>query len=73
VPTTISHVSFHLKPVVALRSALTHLKKNGVAVEDPGDEIGAEAPGSPNVGIWLRDPDGYRLELNVRGGASELA
>jgi catechol 2,3-dioxygenase-like lactoylglutathione lyase family enzyme len=73
VPTTISHVSFHLKSAVALRSALTHLKKNGVAVEDPGDEIGAEAPGSPNVGIWLRDPDGYRLELNVRGGASELA
>jgi catechol 2,3-dioxygenase-like lactoylglutathione lyase family enzyme len=73
VPTTISHVSFHIKSVRALRAALTHLKNNGVAVEDPGDEIGPEAPGSPNVGIWLHDPDGYRLELNVQGGASELA
>jgi catechol 2,3-dioxygenase-like lactoylglutathione lyase family enzyme len=73
VPATMNHVSFHLKSVRALRSALTHLKNNGVAVEDPGDEIGPEAPGSPNVGIWLHDPDGYRLELNVRGGASELS
>jgi catechol 2,3-dioxygenase-like lactoylglutathione lyase family enzyme len=45
VPATIGHVSFHLKSVRALRSALTHLTKNGIAVEDPGEEIGPEAPG----------------------------
>ena len=71
-PETLEHVSFHLRDVKTLRAALAHLKANGVAVEDPGDEIGPEAPGSPNVGIWFRDPDGYRLELSVRGGATDL-
>lgn len=69
-PETIGHVSFHLPNVSALRASLAHLLRNGVLVEDPGDEIGPEAPGSPHVGIWLRDPDGYRLELSVQNGAS---
>ncbi|GAC1405625.1 MAG: hypothetical protein NVSMB64_10630 [Candidatus Velthaea sp.] len=72
-PETIGHVSFHLPTVTALRAALAHLLSNGVSVEDPGDEIGPEAPGSPHVGIWLHDPDGYRLELSVQNGANQLA
>ena len=69
---TLQHVSFHLPDVETLRAALEFLKAKGVAVEDPGDEIGPEAPGSPNVGIWLHDLDGYRLELSVQGGTKEL-
>ena len=65
-PKTIEHVSFHLPNVKRLREALTLLKKHGVAVEDPGDEIGPEAPGSQNMGLWFHDPDGYRWELNVQ-------
>jgi catechol 2,3-dioxygenase-like lactoylglutathione lyase family enzyme len=64
-PRTIDHVSFHLPDMKALQSALEWLKKHGVNVEDPGDEIGPEAPGSPNMGIWFHDPDGYRWELSV--------
>jgi catechol 2,3-dioxygenase-like lactoylglutathione lyase family enzyme len=70
-PETIDHVSFHLPDVATLRAALSFLKERGVSIEDPGDEIGPEAPGSPNVGIWLHDPDGYRIELSVQGGANE--
>jgi catechol 2,3-dioxygenase-like lactoylglutathione lyase family enzyme len=67
-PQTLGHIAFHLPDLPTLEAALAHLKANGVFVEDPGDEIGPEAPRSPNLGIWLRDPDGYRLELNVQGG-----
>ncbi|HEX3671009.1 MAG TPA: VOC family protein [Candidatus Cybelea sp.] len=65
-PKTIQHVSFHLPDMRHLRAALAVLKTHRVAVEDPGDEIGPEAPGSPNMGIWFRDPDGYRWELSVQ-------
>ena len=54
--------------MAALRRALAHLKKHKVKIEDPGDEIGPEAPGSPNMGLWFYDPDGYRWELSVQGG-----
>jgi catechol 2,3-dioxygenase-like lactoylglutathione lyase family enzyme len=64
-PKTIDHVSFHLPSMHALRDALDVLKKHNADVEDPGDEIGPEAPGSPNMGIWFHDPDGYRWELSV--------
>jgi hypothetical protein len=37
-------------------------------IEDPGDEIGPEADGSKNMGIWFYDLDGYRWELSVQGG-----
>jgi len=67
-PKTIGHLSFHLPNMATLRKALAHLKKHKVDVEDPGDEIGPEAPGSPNMGIWFHDPDGYRWELSVQGG-----
>ena len=70
-PDALEHVSFHLPDVATLRAALAYLKANGVSLEDPGDEIGPEAPGSPNLGLWLHDLDGYRLELNVQGDAKE--
>jgi catechol-2,3-dioxygenase len=67
-PRTLGHMSFHLPNMAALKKALAHLRKHKVDLEDPGDEIGPEAPGSPNKGIWLHDLDGYRWELNVPGG-----
>ena len=67
-PKTIGHMSFHLPNMTALRKALAHLKKHKVKLEDPGDEIGPEAPGSPHMGLWFSDLDGYRWELNVPGG-----
>jgi catechol 2,3-dioxygenase-like lactoylglutathione lyase family enzyme len=70
-PDTIDHVSFNLDNMSALREALETLKKNGVDIEDPGDEIGPVAPGSPDMGLWFHDPDGYRWELSVQSGARE--
>jgi len=56
-----------LPSMAALRKALAHLRKLKVDLEDPGDEIGPEAPGSPHKGIWFHDLDGYRWELSVQG------
>ena len=70
-PHTIDHMSFHVANMRALREALETLKKNGVDLEDPGDEIGPEAPGSPHMGLWFHDPDDYRWELSVQNGAKE--
>jgi catechol 2,3-dioxygenase-like lactoylglutathione lyase family enzyme len=66
-PETIGHMSFHLPDLATLQKALDHLKKIGADLEDPGDEIGPEAPGSPHFGLWVHDPDGYRWELSVQG------
>jgi catechol 2,3-dioxygenase-like lactoylglutathione lyase family enzyme len=68
-PQTIDHMSFHLPNMTTLRRALAHLKKQKVKVEDPGHEIGPESPGSENMGLWFHDPDGYRWEFSVLGGA----
>jgi catechol 2,3-dioxygenase-like lactoylglutathione lyase family enzyme len=65
-PQTLGHMSFHLPNMTALRKALAHLKKHKVKVEDPGNEIGPEAPGSKHMGLWFHDPDGYRWELSVQ-------
>lgn len=70
-PDVIDHMSFHLPNMKALRAALDVLKKHDVDVEDPGDEIGPEAPGSKNMGLWFHDPDGYRWELSVQGAREE--
>ena len=70
-PRVIEHMSFHVANMKALRTALAALKRRGVEVEDPGDEIGPEAPGSPHLGMWFHDPDGYRWELSVQNGAKE--
>jgi hypothetical protein len=53
--------------MATLRKALAHLKSIGADIEDPGDEIGPEGPGSKNMGLWFHDPDGYRWELSVLG------
>jgi catechol 2,3-dioxygenase-like lactoylglutathione lyase family enzyme len=64
-PEVLDHVSFHLPNAKALREALAELKRKKVKIEDPGHEIGPEAPGSKNLGLWFYDPDGYRWELSV--------
>ncbi len=68
-PEAFGHMSFHVASMDALLSALADLRERGVELEDPGDEIGPEAEGSPNMGLWFRDLDGYRWELNVQNGA----
>ncbi len=70
-PHVLEHMSFHLLSMDELRAALRQLKGNGVVLEDPGDEIGPEAPGSPHMGLWFHDPDGYRWELSVQNGAAQ--
>ncbi len=70
-PDTIDHLSFYLDSMRTLREALETLKNGGVAVEDPGDEIGPVAPGSPDMGLWFHDPDGYRWELSVKNGQAD--
>lgn len=67
-PETMEHMSFHTSNMRALRAALEQLRKNGVELEDPGEEIGPEGPGSPHMGLWFHDPDGYRWELSVQNG-----
>jgi len=70
-PETIQHLSFHVAGMKALREALNVLKEHHVDVEDPGDEIGPEAEGSSNMGLWFKDLDGYRWELSVQGGRDQ--
>ena len=70
-PETFEHMSFHLSDMATLRKALKHLRQLDANLEDPGDEIGPEAPGSPHMGLWVRDPDGYRWELSVQDGGNE--
>jgi len=65
-PATVGHMSFHVKDMAALEAALEWLKKHDVGIEDPGNEIGPEAPGSENMGLWFHDLDGYRWELSVQ-------
>jgi catechol 2,3-dioxygenase-like lactoylglutathione lyase family enzyme len=67
-PKTLGHMSFHLPNMTVLHKALAHLRKLKVEIEDPGEEIGPEAEGSRNMGLWFYDPDGYRWELSVQGG-----
>ncbi len=65
-PETMGHMSFHLSNMDALQRALDILKALKTNLEDPGDEIGPEEPGSSNMGLWFHDADGYRWELEVR-------
>ena len=68
-PATLGHLSFHLNTLSELREALADLRGRGVTLEDPGDEIGPEGPGSNHLGLWFHDRDGYRWELSVQNGA----
>lgn len=65
-PETLDHMSFHLSTMAELQEALRDLKSAGVELEDPDNEIGPEAPGSPHMGLWFHDGDGYRWELSVQ-------
>jgi len=67
-PGTFGHMSFHVTNMTALRDALDELRAAGVDLEDPGSEIGPEGRGSPHMGLWFHDPDGYRWELSVQNG-----
>jgi catechol 2,3-dioxygenase-like lactoylglutathione lyase family enzyme len=64
-PNTLGHLAFRVGDLGKLESALDTLREKGVELEDPGDEIGPVSPGSANLGLWFRDPDGYRWELYV--------
>ncbi|TAM60988.1 VOC family protein [bacterium] len=68
-PEALDHLSFHLNTLRELRAAVRELRRKGVEMEDPGEEIGPEGPGSPHLGLWLHDPDGYRWELSVQNAA----
>lgn len=70
-PETIGHMAFACKDMATLRSALENLRAAGVALEDPGNEIGPQAEGSRDLGLWFTDPQGYRWELSVLGGAGQ--
>ena len=70
-PGVLGHMSFHVADMRHLRAALKTMREAGVDFEDPDDEIGPEAPGSPHMGVWFHDPDGYRWELSVQNGAHE--
>jgi hypothetical protein len=50
-PAAFGHLSFRLASMAALHEALADLRRRGIELEDPGDEIGPEAPGSPNMGL----------------------
>jgi catechol 2,3-dioxygenase-like lactoylglutathione lyase family enzyme len=66
-PDTIDHISFQLRDRAELERALEHLKREGANLEDPGNEIGPQAEGAPDIGLWFHDPDGYRWELSAPG------
>jgi catechol 2,3-dioxygenase-like lactoylglutathione lyase family enzyme len=70
-PSVLDHMSFHVADMKTLRTALAALRSSGVELEDPGNEIGPEGPGSLHLGLWFHDPDGYRWELSVQNGAKE--
>ncbi|MEA2664047.1 MAG: hypothetical protein QOI11_991 [Candidatus Eremiobacteraeota bacterium] len=66
-PRTLEHMSFQLRDRAELERALAHLRREGVDLEDPGDEIGPQAADAPDIGLWFHDPDGYRWELSAPG------
>jgi catechol 2,3-dioxygenase-like lactoylglutathione lyase family enzyme len=65
-PQAFGHMAFRVRDLAALQSARDALLTNGVALEDPGAEIGPVAPGSTSMGLWFNDLDGYRWELFAR-------
>ena len=71
-PKVLTHLAFRASDMKALAFARDRLRNNGVNLEDPGDEIGAVAPGSASMGLWFHDVDGYRWELFVRRESGDV-
>jgi catechol 2,3-dioxygenase-like lactoylglutathione lyase family enzyme len=65
-PAALTHMAFRTTDMASLEAARDELRAKGVALEDPGNEIGPVAEGSKSMGLWFRDPDGYRWELYVQ-------
>lgn len=65
-PKTLTHMAFRTRDLASLESARDFLRDHGVALEDPGNEIGPVVEGSANVGLWFHDKDGYRWELYLQ-------
>ncbi len=65
-PTSLEHMAFSVADLGVLSEAAVVLRANRVEVEDGDDAIGPVTPGSSSLGLWFRDPDGYRWELFVR-------
>jgi catechol 2,3-dioxygenase-like lactoylglutathione lyase family enzyme len=74
-PAALTHMAFRTHDLRSLEAARDALRDKGVALEDPGNEIGPVAEGSASMGLWFRDPDGYRWELYVEAptGAADNA
>jgi catechol 2,3-dioxygenase-like lactoylglutathione lyase family enzyme len=70
-PAALTHMAFRARDIASLEAARDALRNKGVAVEDPGNEIGPVAEGSKSMGLWFRDPDGYRWELYVQAPSDE--
>ncbi len=70
-PETFRHMAFNMPSLASLRAARDALRENGVSLEDPGDEIGPVGEGSASMGLWFRDPDGYRWEFYVEDTAED--
>jgi catechol 2,3-dioxygenase-like lactoylglutathione lyase family enzyme len=60
------HMAFNVPDLPALTEAAIALLAKDVELEDGENAIGPVAPGSSSLGLWFRDPDGYRWELFVR-------
>jgi catechol 2,3-dioxygenase-like lactoylglutathione lyase family enzyme len=59
-------MAFNVPDMQALTEAALALLAKGVELEDGENAIGPVSPGSSSLGLWFRDPDGYRWELFVR-------
>jgi len=70
-PAALTHMAFRTRDMTTLEAARDVLRDKGVALEDPGDEIGPVAEGSKSMGLWFRDPDGYRWELYAQAPTDE--
>jgi len=70
-PAVLTHMAFRTRDLASLEAARDELREKGVALEDPGNEIGPVAEGSKSMGLWFRDPDGYRWELYVQAPSDE--
>jgi catechol 2,3-dioxygenase-like lactoylglutathione lyase family enzyme len=70
-PKVLTHMAFRARDMASLEAARDALRAGGVAMEDPGNEIGPVAEGSKSMGLWFHDPDGYRWELYVPAPSDE--